>query len=170
MPELALSREEVIRLRKFMVNIRAKAPLLIVDSYWDHKGRALCPAAVGIGHHINAGGDIELCPPIQFAGENIYNYDSLSDIFNQSKLFEQFRTQVKNKTRGCVIMDDPELLEKIVLDTGAYDSSGRGTALQELQSIGQCQSHHVEGEEIPETYWVYKFAKKNWFWGFGAYG
>ena len=144
--------------------------LLIVDSYWDHKGRALCPAAVGIGHHINANGDVELCPPIQFADENVHNENSLSDIFNQSKLFEQFRTQVKDTTRGCVIMDNPELLEKIVTDTEAYDSSGRGTALQELQSIGQCQSHHVEGEEIPETYWVYKFAKKNWFWGFGAYG
>jgi hypothetical protein len=30
--------------------------------------------------------------------------------------------------------------------------------------------HHLPGQEIPEKHWAYRFAKKHWFFGFGAYG
>jgi len=31
-------------------------------------------------------------------------------------------------------------------------------------------SHHLSGAEIPEKHWLYRIAKKYWFFGFGAYG
>lgn len=169
-PELILSEEQVIQLRKFMVDIRSQVPMLVVDSYWDHEGKALCPAAVGIGHHINSNGDVELCPPIQFAKENIKQEKNLETIFRQSTFIKAFREKASEASRGCIIMENPELLKQIVVENGAYDSSRRNSALQELSSILPCTSHAMAGHEIPEKYWVYKFAKKNWFWGFGAYG
>ena len=30
-------------------------------------------------------------------------------------------------------------------------------------------SQHDPGNEIPEKHWMYRFAKKHWFFGFGAY-
>jgi hypothetical protein len=30
-------------------------------------------------------------------------------------------------------------------------------------------SQHHPGHEIPEANWAYRFAKKHWFFGFGAY-
>ena len=30
-------------------------------------------------------------------------------------------------------------------------------------------SQHNPGNEIPEKHWLYRFAKKHWFFGFGAY-
>lgn len=169
-PELALSPEEVLALRRFMVDIRKKVPLLVVDSYWDHHGRAMCPAAVGMAHHIGPKGDIEPCPPIQFARDNVGNGKNLYDIFNDSRFLERFRTLVCRTTRGCILMEHPALLEKIMREEGARDSSGRGTGFNELRAMTRRPSHHLPGKEIPETYWFYRFAKKHWFFGFGAYG
>ena len=50
---------------------RAKQPIAIVDAYYDHNGKALCPMSTGISHHVSPKGDIEPCPIIQFAVENI---------------------------------------------------------------------------------------------------
>ena len=169
-PELSLSQEEVVKLRQFMVKIRSEVPLIIVDSYWDHDGRALCPAAVGISHHIGPAGDIELCPPIQFALDNIKNGKKLCDIFNNSEFLTELRELLCKTSRGCILLEQPGLLKKAIEKTGARDSSGRGTALNELASMTACSSHHIPGKEIPEKYWPYKFAKKYWFFGFGAYG
>ena len=52
----------------------------------------------------------------------------------------------------------------------ARDSSGRGTAHAELAAMQVRPSHHLPGQEIPESSWAYRFAKKNYFFGFGAYG
>ena len=66
-PELALRPEQVLEVRRFVVQMRARLPIAIVDAYWDDKGEALCPMATGVSHHISPGGDIEPCPIIQFA-------------------------------------------------------------------------------------------------------
>jgi len=168
-PELALSIEEIVKLRRFMVEARKTSPVLIVDAYWDHEGNGLCPAATGIGHHIGPGGHIEPCPPIQFAAEQVNGQSTAAQI-SGSTFFKEFREQVSSATRGCVLMDDPELLARIVNETGARDTSGRGCAMQELKHMAPCPSHAMTGQEIPEQTWAYKFAKKNWFFGFGAYG
>lgn len=169
-PELTLSREEVLTLRRFMVEVRGKVPLLVVDSYWDHMGRALCPAAVGMGHHIGPNGDIEPCPPIQFARDNIRDSENLFDIFNNSEFLKRFRDLVCRTTRGCILMEQPELLEKTMREERARDTSGRGTGFEEMLSMTPCSSHHLPDSEIPEKYWLYKFAKKHWFFGLSAYG
>jgi hypothetical protein len=153
-----------------MVDIRSQVPLLVVDSYWDHQGRALCPAATGIGHHISPWGDIEPCPPIQFACDNVYNSSNLYQLFSRSTFLEEFRRVAAQATRGCILVENPELLGETMRSSGAIDSSGRDTAFAELAAIDACSSHHLPGHEIPESYWPYRLAKKSWFFGFGAYG
>jgi len=48
--------------RQFVVEMRAKKPIMIIDAYYDGEGQALCPAATGLSHHINPWGDVEPCP------------------------------------------------------------------------------------------------------------
>ena len=45
--EIALTPDEVLRVRRFIVRMRAKLPIAIVDAYWDDEGQALCPMATG---------------------------------------------------------------------------------------------------------------------------
>lgn len=169
-PELALSREEIISLRQFMVDARVDTPIGIVDAYWDHEGKALCPAVVGMSHHIGPGGDIEPCPPIQFARDNVEDGSDIFDKLNDSEFMRAFREKIGEETQGCIIMDNPAMLRQFMIDQGAYDSSGRGTALEELAGMEKRPSHNIPGAEIPEKSWAYRMAKKYWFFGFGAYG
>ncbi len=46
----------------------------------------------------------------------------------------------------------------------------RSPASKDPGPVRPCCSHNQPGEEIPESSWAYRFAKKHWFFGFGAYG
>lgn len=167
-PELALSQEQILCLRKFLVEMRCRVPLILVDAYWDHLGNALCPAATGISHHVNPHGDIEFCPPILFSKDNIDQKSDVESLLEQSEFLKEFRSFATNATRGCVILDCPDQLQKFLSEQKAKDTRGRDAEGQLSQSCA-C-SHHIPGKEIPEKSWAYRFAKKYYFFGFGAYG
>jgi MoaA/NifB/PqqE/SkfB family radical SAM enzyme len=169
-PELALSREQVTSLRRFIVEMRCKKPIVIVDAYWDHRGRALCPAATGIGHHVSPDGFVEPCPPLQLAGDQVGDGSGFGPMMEKSEFMREFRGMATGVSRGCVIMERPDLVAGLAVRTGAVDSSGRGTVLKELGAMAPCPSHHTDGEEIPEKSLAYRISKKYWFFGFGAYG
>ena len=169
-PELALNEEEILRLRRFIVDARCRFPIGIVDAYWDHDGRALCPGALGISHHVNPAGEVEFCPPIQFAKENIDDFDSLDELFKKSTFLERFRSFAAETTPGCVILEDPEALKHFIKEEHATDSSGRGTGMEEIAAMRPVPGHHIPGKEIPEKHFMYRFAKKRFFFGFGGYG
>ena len=167
--ELALTPDQVVRVRKFVVTMRSKLPIAIVDPYWDHNGEALCPMATGVSHHVGPSGDIEPCPIIQFATESIYDKRNVYDLLTQSAFLDDFRKVSAKATRGCVVLERPDLVKQLVLKHGARDTTSRKTALAELDAMTPRGSQHTPGREIPEEHWAYRFAKKNWFFGFGAY-
>jgi MoaA/NifB/PqqE/SkfB family radical SAM enzyme len=169
-PELALDADRIVALRRFMVDGRMRYPIILVDAYWDHEGRALCPAAVGISHHIGPGGYLEPCPPIQFAAERAGAGRDLAAQYGDSAFLASFRRMAATQSRGCVLLDRPGELRAFVERQGATDSSGRGTGLAELAAMTPHADHHQPGREIPERDFFYRFAKKHWFFGFGAYG
>lgn len=169
-PELALRPEQVLGVRRFAMKMRNTKPIGVVDAYWDDEGRALCPAAVGISHHISPWGDIEPCPIIQFAGENIRDHDGdVYETITKSRFLEGFRDTVTSTTRGCIVLERPDLLKTIVECQCARDSTARQTALTELEAMQTFGSQHIPGQELPEQNWLYRFTKKHWFFGFGAY-
>ncbi|MDP6423625.1 MAG: radical SAM protein, partial [Planctomycetota bacterium] len=169
-PDLALTPEQVVATRSFVVRMRNEKAIAFVDAYWDDKGQALCPAAIGISHHISPWGDVEPCPIIQFANESIRDNDG--DIFKtmtESPLLADFRQTAARATRGCIVLERPDLLKEIVERNGAKDTTARKAAMMELAVMESRSSQHQPGKEIPEKHWVYRFAKKHWFFGFGAY-
>lgn len=168
-PDLALTPEQVLRVRKFVVQSRARLPIGMVDAYWDDRGQALCPMATGISHHIGPGGDIEPCPIIQFATESIRDRDSLYDTMTNSAFLKDFRETAAGATRGCIVLERPDLVKNLVLKHSARDTTQRQTALAELEALEPRGSQHNPDQEIPEEHWLYRFAKKHWFFGFGAY-
>ncbi len=169
-PELALNTEQLVAVRRFGVEMRNKKAIAVVDAYWDDKGQALCPAATGISHHISPFGDVEPCPIVQFANETIQDNDG--DIYKtmtESPLLEDFRKTAAKATRGCIVLERPDLLKEVVTRHDARDTTIRKAAMAELEVMDSRGSQHQPGREVPEKHWMYRFAKKHWFFGFGAY-
>jgi hypothetical protein len=168
-PELALTPDQVHNLRSFMVRMRRTLPLGIVDAYWDDKGEALCPMATGVSHHIGPSGAIEPCPIIQFARESIHDDGDFYQTMTKSAFINDFRQTAAQATRGCIVLERPDLVRDLVARHAARDTTQRGTALAELEKLSPRSSQHLAGREVPEEHWLYRFAKKHWFFGFGAY-
>lgn len=168
-PHLSLTPEQQLRIRKFVVETRATKPIAVVDAYYDGDGRALCPAVTGISHHINPWGDIEPCPIVQFSKESIHDERHIRDVFRDSAFLQDFRQLAGSTTRGCIVLERPDLLQELVVLHGAKDATVRQTALAELEAMEKRTSQYNPTEEIPEKSWVYRLAKKLCFTDFGAY-
>ena len=172
-PQLCLTPEQALKARRFVVEMRAKKPIVIVDAYYDGEGKALCPAANGISHHINPWGDIEPCPIVQFTRESIHSSATdartLGEKFLQSEFLQDFRELAQKTTRGCIVLERPDLLKELVERHGARDSTARGTALAELEAMTVRTSQYNPEVEVPEKSWLYRLAKRFWFNDFGVY-
>ena len=169
-PELSLTREQQKKARQFVIEIRATKPIVVIDAYFDGNGQALCPAANGISHHINPWGGIEPCPIIQFSKESIHDESrSLRDKFVNSEFLADFRKLSQETTRGCIVLERPDLLQELVEKHSASDATVRGTALAELQAMEVRPSQFHPGNEVPERNWAYRLAKRFWFNDFGVY-
>lgn len=169
-PENALSAEQIVALRRFIVERRCTAKILIIDAYWDHQGRAMCAGATGLSHHISPGGAVEFCPPVQFSPGRLDDRASnLEALFQQPGLLPSLRRYVSDRTRGCILMKDPSGLAAFLHEQGAEDSSMRD-AYAELSQLPILPSHDHAEPPLPEQSWAYRLAKKYYFFGFGAYG
>jgi MoaA/NifB/PqqE/SkfB family radical SAM enzyme len=172
-PDLCLTPEQAVRARQFVVEMRAKKPIVIIDAYHDGEGKALCPAANGISHHINPWGDIEPCPIVQFSKESIHSTEAdprpLRDKFLRSAFLADFRKLAQHTTRGCIVLERPDLLKKLVEAHGAKDATARQTALAELEAMTPRTSQYNPAAEIPEKNWLYRLAKRLFFNDFGVY-
>ena len=167
--ELALTPEQITQVRKFVVGMRARMPIAIVDAYYDDKGQALCPMATGISHHISPRGSVEPCPIIQFATENITDSRGIFETLTKSSFLKDFRDVAAQHTRGCIVLERPDLVKALAAKHGAADTTIRQTAVAELDSMVPRTSQHRPGEEIPEKHWMYRLAKKYFFNDFGVY-
>jgi MoaA/NifB/PqqE/SkfB family radical SAM enzyme len=168
-PELALSLDQITQARRFITSMRAKKPIAIVDAYYDHAGKALCPMSTGISHHVSPKGDIEPCPIIQFATESISDKRGLYEVLTTSEFLKDFRETSAKVTRGCIVLERPDIVKQLALKHGAHDTTVRQTAMAELESMTPRTSQWVKEEEIPEQHWMYKLAKKFFYNDFGVY-
>lgn len=167
----ALTEEQILTFRKFLVEQRLNSPIMIIETYWDADGKALCPGAIGMSHHIGPSGAVEFCPPLQFA-KDFLNEDgsNLEDIFHNSMFLKELRETTAKSSRGCILLENPELLLSFAKESEAIDSNIRRHFTAELAAMSPVAGHNMPGKEIPEKSKIYRFIKKHYFFGFGAYG
>ena len=170
-PEQALTQEQIRGLREFLVRERMNAPVVLIDVYWDDEGRAMCPGATGMSHHVSPSGALEFCPVIQLATDFL-NADSsnMTELYEQSQFLAGMRKQVAQATRGCIMMDNPELMVQMLKGYPVQETTTRGTAMDEYTNSISVPSHDMEPDLIPEVSRPYRWLKRNYFFGFGAYG
>ncbi len=169
-PDLALTPDQQRQAREFVVEMRCKKPIIVIDAYYDADGNALCPAATGFTHHINPWGDIEPCPVIQFSKESIHDERPLDEVFNESAFLTDFRKTAASSTRGCIALERPDLIAALVDRHDASDSTARKTAMAELQAAARHPSQYApDMKPIPERSWAYRIAKKIAYHEYGVY-
>jgi len=169
-PELCVDRGQMRELRRRLLALRRRHPIILIDTYWDANGRAVCPAALGLGFHIGPRGSIEPCPPLSFARETIGDHQGdLFKTINQSRFLRAFQRFATERTRGCVILEHPHELANFLRVQGVVDTSGRD-ALAELDAAEPRPSHDLPGDEMPEDSWFYRLLKRRLFFGMGGYG
>ena len=168
-PELCLTPEQQKQARQFVVDMRASKPIIIIDAYYDGEGQALCPAATGFTHHISPWGDIEPCPVIQLATETIHEKRPLKETFQESEFLRDFRQTAAESTRGCIVLERPDLLEALAERHGARDTTARQSGFAELEAMETRPSQYDPNCEIPEKSWAYRLAKRMWFNDYGTY-
>ncbi|HEY2573241.1 MAG TPA: radical SAM/SPASM domain-containing protein [Verrucomicrobiaceae bacterium] len=167
--DLALTPEQIRQARRFIVTQRAKKPIAIVDAYYGHDGHSLCPMATGISHHVSPGGAIEPCPIIQFATENISDPRGVYDTFTKSAFLKDFRETAAQHTRGCIVLERPDLVKQLAEKHRAKDTTQRQTAMAELESMTPRGSQWIKEENIGEKHWMYWLAKRFFYQDFGVY-
>lgn len=103
--------------------------------------------------HINANGDAEPCVFIHYSGANIRTH-SLLEILKQP-LFMAYRDNQpfnENHLRPCPMLENPEILERIVKETGA-----KSTDLQSPESVehlcAKCHSYAQEWATVADKMW-----------------
>jgi len=170
-PEVALTRTQIRRMRQFLVDQRCDAPLVIIDTYWDAEGVAMCPGATGMSHHISPSGALEFCPPMQMACEQIGEAGTdVVSLFQNSQLMADLRVQIARQGRGCILMENPQLLTELLQAHGATDTTSRQTVMNEYTHMTSVPGHDMGAEAIPEKSTPYRWLKRHYFFGFGAYG
>ena len=170
-PEQALSQEQIQGLRQFLVHERMNAPVALIDVYWDEEGRAICPGATGMSHHISPSGAIEFCPVIQMATDFINSDASnMTELYAKSQFLTDMRHRIAQSTRGCIIMDNPQQMAEMIKEYDAKETTTRGTAMEEYARMTSIPSHNMNTNLIPEQSRPYRWLKRNYFFGFGAYG
>jgi MoaA/NifB/PqqE/SkfB family radical SAM enzyme len=167
--ELALTPEQQRAARQFVVDMRVKKPIIFIDAYYDADGKALCPMATGFTHHISPWGDIEPCPIIQFATDSIHDARPLREVFNESEFLRDFRQAAATHTRGCIVLERPDVMKQLIEKHGAKDTTARKAAAAELDAMQSRSSQYSPGYEIPEKSWAYRLAKKIAFHEYGVY-
>ena len=158
-------------MREFLVEQRMDAPLFIIDTYWDDKGQAMCPAATGMSHHIAPSGAVEFCPPLQMACEMVNEDGSnIVEIFHSSEFLAAMRRMTAETSRGCILLENPQKMLQMLDEWKAVDTTSRQSVREEYAAMRVVAGHDMRGEEIPERSVVYKMLKKRYFFGFVAYG
>ena len=103
--------------------------------------------------HINANGDAEPCVFIHYSGANIRTH-SLLEILKQPLFMAYHHNQPfnDNHLRPCPMLENPEILQKMVEESGA-----KSTDLQSPESVehlcGKCLNYAKEWQSYADDVW-----------------
>ena len=142
--------------------LRNTYPVFIGDFWNDGMHVNGCIAGGRQYLHVNVKGDYEPCVFTHCATHNVRNA-TLREVLG-SPLFKKIREEQKkptfdNRMRPCMIIDHPEVLRKVVKETGAKPTHGNAQTV-----LTKCAAHldqySKEYGELSEPFWEKVYVKK----------
>ena len=135
-------------------------PIYAMDFQNDGEFVGGCIAGGRNYFHINANGDAEPCVFIHYSGANIHENSVLECL--KQPLFMAYRDNQPfnhNHLRPCPMLENPEILQRMVKETGA-----KSTDLESPESVehlcGKCAAYAACWQEPAEEIWNSKEHKK----------
>ena len=155
-PELMPTAEQREYIYHRIREVRAKEggkEIFVMDFQNDGEFVGGCIAGGRNYCHINPKGDVEPCVFIHYSGANIRE-KSLLECLKQP-LFMAYRDGQPfndNMLRPCPMLENPELLQKMVHETGAHS-----TDVEEAEPVehlcGKCESYACEWKKTADKLW-----------------
>ncbi|MDR0876142.1 MAG: radical SAM protein [Clostridiales Family XIII bacterium] len=122
-PELMATAEQRKWMHGRIREIRNTKPIFAMDFWNDGEYVCGCIAGGRRYFHINAAGDVEPCAFVHYSNVNINKVSLLEAL--QSPLFKAYRENQpfnRNYMRPCPVLDNPEIIEKMVTESGAHST------------------------------------------------
>ena len=159
-PELLPNPQQRERMYHRIREIRATKPIFAMDFQNDGEYVGGCIAGGRRYLHINANGDVDPCVFIHYSDSNIREKSLLECL--QSPVFMAYHNGQpfnENHLRPCPMLENPELLRKMVKETGAHS-----TDLQSPECVdhlcGKCESYARRWKPEADRLWAASEAAK----------
>lgn len=130
-PDLLATPEQREYMYHQIRKYRNTKPCFILDFWNDGEYVKGCIAGGRNYLHINSNGDVEPCAFIHYSNVNIKDVDLVDAL--RSPLFMQYRKNQpfnENQMRPCPMLDNPEMIRKMVNESGAHS-----TQLEDSETI-----------------------------------
>jgi MoaA/NifB/PqqE/SkfB family radical SAM enzyme len=151
---LMIRPEQRAYLAERIPHLRKNKSLPIADFWNDGELTSGCIAGGRSYFHINARGDVEPCAFAHFAVDNIRD-KSLLEVLHSPFFAEYQKRQYfsDNKLRPCPIIDNPQVLRKIVQTSGAHATDDGAETLLNGE-IGAFLDHNAANwKQVSDPIW-----------------
>lgn len=159
-PELMCTPEQREYMFRHIRELRMRKPLFVMDFQNDGEYVEGCIAGGRRYLHINANGDVDPCVFIHYSDANIREMSLLDAL--QSPLFKAYHDGQPfndNHLRPCPMLENPELLEKMVKETGA-----KSTDLQAPEAVedlcDKCKQYASNWKPKADELWEFRQKEK----------
>ena len=160
-PELMATAEQRSWMYDQVRAFRKTKPIFTIDFWNDGEYVGGCIAGGRRYLHINAAGDIEPCTFIHYSDSNIRE-KSLIEAF-QSPLFMAYRNNQPfndNLLRPCPLLDNPQMLQKMVHESGAHSTDY--TAPEDVDAqCAKCFETAAKWGPVADKIWERDFLPKH---------
>ena len=155
--ELLLSPEQRLYMKDRIREIRGMEggkELFCIDFQNDGEFVDGCVAGGKRYCHINAAGDVEPCVFIHYSGANI-NEMSFLDCLRQPLFLKYYEEQPfnDNHLRPCPMLENPEILERIVVESGAHSTDLEAPEIAE-HLCAKCKDYAACWQEQADRVWA----------------
>jgi MoaA/NifB/PqqE/SkfB family radical SAM enzyme len=153
-PDLMVTADQRELMYYSVRKYRKTKPIFTMDFWNDGEFVDGCIAGARCYLHINANGDIEPCAFIHYSDTNIHD-DTLLAAY-KAPLFQAYKERQpfnKNMLRPCPLLDNPDELKKMVLNSGA-----RSTDLKDPENVvdlcSKCKDAADNWAKTADRLWV----------------
>lgn len=131
---------------------RKEKPIFVADFWNDGEAVGGCIAGARSYFHINSAGDVEPCAFVHYSNVNINDCSLLEAL--KSPIFKAFQANQpfnSNMLRPCPLLDNPERLEKMVIETGARSTEINNVSVTDLRKI--LDAHSKAWGDVSDAIW-----------------